>query len=255
MWTRQHLADNLRRLGVMPGDTLFIHSSFKSLGPVDGGAETVVHALEDAVDTEGLILMPSFNLVEWEERAKTWNLDSSPSTVGWLTEYFRLMPDTVRSDHYSHSVAARGRDAARFIDGHGRREGLRSGWDREPWGFTYGLHSPMYRAYARSGVLLMLGVDYVTSTFLHLAEVMIWNRLVELDADVESVGIDRPAAGLFWDRLERLKLGKLGDAGCRLFSIADYVDTVVAEVERNPEPYLPKLSSRMQKLLVVLQSR
>jgi aminoglycoside N3'-acetyltransferase len=249
MWTRQQLADHLRRLGVMPGDTLFTHSSFKSIGPVDGDAETVVNALEDAVGPEGLILMPSFHLIEWDERAKIWNHDSTPSTVGWLTEFFRLMPGTVRSDHYSHSVAARGHGAAQMVEGHLRRQGLRSAWDREPWGFTYGLHSPMYQAYANNGVLLMLGVDYQSSTFLHLAEVMIWNRLLELDDEVEFVGIDRPAAGLFWDGLGRLKSGKLGDADCRLFSIADYVDTIVVEVEKNPQPYLPKLSSRMKKLL------
>lgn len=253
MWTRHQLATHLRQLGVAPGDTLFIHSSFKSLGPVDGGAETIVNALEDAVGSEGLILMPSFNLVQWDERSKVWNLDSSPSTVGWLTEYFRLRPDTVRSDHYSHSVAARGRDATQFIDGHLRREGMRSGWDREPWGFTYGLHSPMFRAYAGDGFLLMVGVDYGTSTFVHLAEVIIWNQLLELDADVESVGIDRPAIGLFWESLGRLTFGTIGDADCRLFSIADYVNAVVAEVSSNPEPYLPKLSFRMQQLLIQLR--
>ena len=249
MWTRRHLADQLHQLGVTAGDTLFIHSSFKSLGPVDGHAETVVNALEDAVGTDGLVLMPSFNLVEWDQRALVWNVDSTPSTVGWLTEYFRLMPDTVRSDHYSHSVAARGCGAAQIIDGHLRGEGLRSPWDREPWGSTYGLHSPMYRAYVRDGSLLMLGVDYVTSTFVHLAEVIIWNRLLELDGEVENIAIDRPAVGRYWDALGRLTFGKLGDADCRRFSIADYVDTVVAEVETNPHPYLREPASRVLQLL------
>ena len=250
MWTRQQLAEHLRQLGVTPGDILFIHSSFKSLGPVEGDAETVINALEDVVESNGLILMPSFHLIEWDERAKIWNHDSTPSTVGWLTEFFRRMPGTVRSDHYSHSVAARGRGAAEIVGGHLRREGLRSGWDREPWGFTYGLHSPMYQAYVRNGSVLMLGVDYETSTFVHLAEVMIWNRLLELDAELESVSIDRPAIGRFWDRLERLTFAKLGDANCRLFAIADYVDTIVTEVETNPQPYLRKPTSRMLQLLV-----
>ncbi len=88
--TREKLAQELRNLGVESGDILFIHSSFKSLGPVDGGAGTVVSALEDAVGPEGLILMPAFNLVEWDKRAKTWNIETTPSTVGWLTEFFRV---------------------------------------------------------------------------------------------------------------------------------------------------------------------
>ena len=107
----------------------------------------------------------------------------------------------------------------------------------------------MYRAYVRNGQLLMLGVDYETSTFVHLAEVMIWNRLLERDAHVESVSIDRSAVGRFWDDLGRLTFGKLGDADCRLFSISEYVDAVVTEVERKPKPYLRSLSARMLQLL------
>ena len=57
------LTCDLRRLGVEAGDILFVHSSFKSLGPVEGGAESVIQALEDALGPEGLLLMPSFNLM------------------------------------------------------------------------------------------------------------------------------------------------------------------------------------------------
>ena len=145
--TRERLVQDLLNLGVESGDILFIHSSFKSLGPVEGGAETVVGALEDAVGPEGLVLMPSFNLVEMDKRAEIWNIETTLSTVGWLTEFFWQMPGTYRSDHYSHSAAARGKGARAFVADHLSREGYRSPWDREPWGKTYGLHSPMYRAY------------------------------------------------------------------------------------------------------------
>ena len=112
------MARELRKLGVEHGDTLFVHSSFKSLGPVDGGVETVIHALEDAVGSEGLILMPSFDLEGGRElRAKNWSISTTRSTVGWITEYFRTMPGTYRSDHYSHSVAARGKGARDFAAG------------------------------------------------------------------------------------------------------------------------------------------
>ena len=111
----RQLVSDLRRLGVCPADTLFIHSSFKSLGPVRGGVATVIDALQGAVGSGGLILMPSFHLIEMTQRPKRWNVASTPSTVGWITEYFRNMEDTVRSDHYSHSVAARGPSAAAFV--------------------------------------------------------------------------------------------------------------------------------------------
>ncbi len=115
-YTCEKLITDFTDLGVEKSDILFIHSSFKSLGDVEGGAGTVVNALENVVGKEGLILMPSFNLLpSREERAYSWDVEKCPSTVGWLTEYFRQMNGTYRSDHYSHSVAARGRDAKAFV--------------------------------------------------------------------------------------------------------------------------------------------
>ena len=124
MWTLPRLVHDLRKLRIHPGDLLFIHSSFKSLGPVLGGVATVVRALERAVGTGGLILMPSFNLVGTLSGRRNWNIARTPSTVGWITEYFRNLPGTVRSDRYSHSVAARGPGAASFIADHRSHCGL-----------------------------------------------------------------------------------------------------------------------------------
>jgi aminoglycoside 3-N-acetyltransferase len=236
--TRETLARDLRALGVAPGDLLFVHSSFKSLGPVEGGAETVVCALEDALGPDGLLLMPSFNLVEHDRRAETWDRRTTPSTTGWLTEYFRRMPGAHRSDHYSHSVAARGKGAEAFVSGHLGREGYRSPWDREPWGRTYGTHSPMHRAYEAGGKILMLGVDYASSTYVHFVEVILWNRALAQDPKARYPYLKRPDLGAFWDRAGDLRRGPVGDADCRLFRIRDYVHALLREVETNPEPYV-----------------
>ena len=42
--TADSLRQDLRNLGISASDTLFIHSSFKSLGPVAGGAGAVIHS-------------------------------------------------------------------------------------------------------------------------------------------------------------------------------------------------------------------
>ena len=238
MCTLQRLVHDLEKLGIDPGDLLFIHSSFKSLGPVDGGVATVVRALERVVGPRGLILMPSFNLVDTLAGRLSFKIESTPSTVGWITEYFRNLPGTVRSDHYSHSVAARGFGAASFVADHRRQDGLVSPWDELPWGRTYGTHSPMYRAYQRGGKLLMLGVDYESSTYSHIAETIVWNRQRKRDPDGPYPHLDRHALGAFWDGLGRMERGLVGAADCRLFDIADYVDTLVTEVEPDPAAYL-----------------
>ncbi len=237
--TRKTLAQDLRNLGAEPGDTLFIHSSFKSLGPVEGAAGAVVSALEGAVGPEGLILMPSFNLVEGrDKRAETWKVETTPSTVGWLTEFFRQMPGTYRSDHYSHSVAARGKGAKDFVADHLSREGDKSPWDREPWGKTYGIHSPMYRAYQADRKILMLGVDYHSSTYVHFVEVLYWSKLLDQNPEAAYPGLDRPLLGAFWDRVGNLNRGLLGNADCRLFRIRQYIHSLLREVENNPNPYV-----------------
>ena len=238
-YTRERLIQDFTDLGIEKGDTLFIHSSFKSLGPVADGAGTVISALEEAVGQDGLILMPSFNLrPSREERVASWDVPTTPSTVGWLTEFFRQMPDTYRSDHYSHAVAARGRDAEAFIADHLSQEGYQSPWDLRPWGKTYGTHSPMFRAYKTDGKLLMMGVDYNTSTYIHLVEVTHWNKRLAQDTQTTFIGLNRPKLGAFWDALGQLRRGKVGNSDCRLFHIKTYVDTLLAEVEGNPDPYL-----------------
>ena len=237
-YTQADLQSHLAALGVEAGDVLFIHSSFKSLGSVAGGAQTVVDALQAAIDPDGLILMPSFHLIERSERARRWDWATTPSTVGWLTEFFRCLPDTYRSDHYSHSVAARGCGAADFVADHLRQEGHTSPWDLAPWGRTYGTHSPMFRAYRRGGKILMLGVDYQTSTYIHLVEVLYWHHLRRTDPQAAYPALDRPCLGEYWDATGPLTRGLVGAAPCRLFAIDVYVDTLLAEVVANPERYL-----------------
>jgi aminoglycoside N3'-acetyltransferase len=238
MHTRESLAADARRLGIEAGDTLLVHSSFKSLGPVEGGAVAVIGALEDVLGPEGLLLMPSFNLVASEKRADTWNLATTPSTVGYLTEYFRTMPGTVRSDHYSHSVAARGKEAAAFVGDHLSLEGFESPWDLAPWGRSYGTQSPLMKAYrCPVGKVLMLGTNYKSSTYCHVVETMFlaWRKSLKDDAAFNY--INREEVFVFWDSLNRQHRGKIADADCRLFGIREFVDTVLAAAKQEPRRF------------------
>jgi aminoglycoside 3-N-acetyltransferase len=240
MHTRASLLADLRTLGVEVGSTLFVHSSLRSVGAIAGGAAAVIAALEDALGQEGLLLLPSFNLVprDKEGRAAGWDCEQTPSTVGWLSEYFRRMPGTARSDHYSHAVAARGRKASTFVADHCSDEGPPSPWDLPPWGKAFGTDLPMFRAWAQGGHLLMLGVDYTSSTYIHFVEVLYWQKLRASAADARFPALKRAELGAFWDRGGHLQRGPVGDARCRLFSLDEYVQTLLAEVEVNPTSYL-----------------
>lgn len=236
--TRQSLAVDLKALDIAEDDLIFVHSSFKSLGEVYGGAESVIGAMEDAVGSEGMIVMPSFNLIGGrDERAARWSVADTSSSVGWITEFFRRMPGTFRSDHYSHSTAARGKGAEGFVADHLSNEGPVTPWDREPWGRTHGRKAPMLKAYARDGHILMLGVNYETSSYCHVVEALHWERQLQKDVSAEFIGLDRPRLGNFWESLERVRRGHVGDSDARCFGIRDYVDTLLDEVERNADAY------------------
>lgn len=221
------LTNDLRLLGVETGDRVFVQSSFRRLGPLENGAQTVVDAIAAAVGWEGLILMPSFHLIEPSRRAEEWNCASSEATTGWLTEFFRRLPGTFRSDHYSHSVAARGAAAAEWVGGMGDDTGMKSPWDRSPWRKTFGDQSPFFRCYKNGAKALMLGTGYDTQTFLHLLEVMDWNRRLERDPQADYRWIDRMAAGAVWESFGEVRSGFVGQALSRLFSIPALIDTLL----------------------------
>ena len=56
-WPVEHIEGDLRSLGVAAGDLLMVHASLRAIGPVDGGAEGVLEALETAVGPGGTLLM------------------------------------------------------------------------------------------------------------------------------------------------------------------------------------------------------
>jgi aminoglycoside N3'-acetyltransferase len=96
----------------------------------------------------------------------------------------------------------------------------------------------MVRAYRDGGKVLMLGVDYASSTYAHLVEVILWNRRLERDPKAGYVYLDRPALGAFWDGTGQPRRGPVASADCRLFGIRDYVDTLVCEVEQDLTAYV-----------------
>jgi len=235
----ESLSGDLVRLGVEKGDMLFVHSSFKSVGKVENGAGTVIEALEDAVGPDGLILMPSFNLKPktLEERIAIWDIDETPSSAGWLTEYFRQLPGTVRSNQFCHSVAAIGKGAGEIVVNESPEAGYDSPWDAPEFPKDFGTYSIMPKAYRAGGKILMLGVDYNSSTFIHYVEVIYWNQRREDMQNARYAWLKRDLLGDYWDQQGKMARTNVGDADCRLFSISEFVDELLVEVKRNPANY------------------
>lgn len=152
MPTRESLASDLRRIGIEPGDKVVVHSSLKSIGKVEGGAETVVAALLDAVGPDGLIAAPTFTY-----HVTRFNPAAEPSVTGAITEAVRHWPDAVRSWHPTHSWAMIGPDAAAIAEGHHLIGGV-------------SFESPLDRIAQAGGKVLLLGVGHAANTTIHVGE-------------------------------------------------------------------------------------
>jgi len=100
----------VKQLGIGPGDIVLVHSSYKSLGGVEGGAAAVIAGFENVIGREGTLVMPTLSQVDFFNSYKTWYMDK-PSDTGYLTEFFRKQLYVYRSNQATHSVAARGKYA------------------------------------------------------------------------------------------------------------------------------------------------
>ncbi len=159
MLTFEKLVEEFRALGVEEGDTLLVHSSYKSLGPVDGGPQTVIRALEAALGTdgEGTLIMPTFNF--GFNKGEPWDVRTTPSKMGVLTELVRTDPRAKRVFHPFYSFAVLGKHAEMLGS-------LR-------YKSAYERNSVFGKLRDLDGKIMVIGLSYTNSmTFFHHIEQM-----------------------------------------------------------------------------------
>lgn len=125
--SKEDIVKAFREAGVNEKDTILIHSSLKSFGYVEGGAMSVIDAAKEAVTEEGTVVFPTLVQRDFANAYKNWDKDKSPSDVGYITEVFRKLPGSYRSDQATHSVAAWGKNALELVSEHtayGPRQGV-----------------------------------------------------------------------------------------------------------------------------------
>ncbi|MEO8695263.1 MAG: AAC(3) family N-acetyltransferase [Acidimicrobiales bacterium] len=255
-WTVEQLAEDIRRLGVTSGDLIMVHASLRSIGPVDGGADGVVDALEAAVGAGGTLLMTlgardDFGWVNDRPESERPALlrDTEPFDClvapadpdnGVLAEVFRTRARTKVNDHPEGRMGASGRLADQLLDD-------------APWDNYYGADSVLHRFVDAGGRVLRLGADLDTLTVLHYAEYLVplptkrrvrRHRLVKgrkhpelrvvacLD-DCDGI-VDYPGGDYFpvilrdYLATDRATTGVVGRATSELIDAADVVDFGVA---------------------------
>ncbi|MCC7261787.1 MAG: AAC(3) family N-acetyltransferase [Candidatus Latescibacteria bacterium] len=148
------LAEQIRNSGINGGDTVLVHSSFKSLGIRD--PEEFILAMLEVLGEYGTLLMPSLSYKQHPPHIHSTN--TTPSCVGFLSEYFRTRAGTVRSQHPTHSVCGVGYKMHELLGTHG--------YDSTPCGH----HSPFNKLFHRGGKILMVGCGLKPNTSMHAIE-------------------------------------------------------------------------------------
>jgi aminoglycoside 3-N-acetyltransferase len=172
--TRADLDAAIRELG-LPGRVVCVHSSLRSFGRLEGGADTFVDAFLDAGCT---LLVPTHSwgfATNHEDGLRparngwdyTMNVakpafpgvystasNSIDRNMGAIPRAVLARPDRVRGDHPLASFAAIGPAAAEVI---GRQRGG-------------SVHGPLRALVDHAGAIVLVGVGLTRMTLLHLAE-------------------------------------------------------------------------------------
>lgn len=148
------LTHDLRAIGLRRGDVILVHSSYRSLG-IDHH-ETLIQALIQTIGRTGTLLLPALSYRQTPPTVH--NTLTTPSCVGFLTEYFRTRLGTQRSLHPTHSVCAIGARVGELLSDHGN--------DTTPCG----TRSPFHKLLHCDGKILMLGCGLRPNTTMHAIE-------------------------------------------------------------------------------------
>lgn len=226
-------------LGVRPGMMLEVHSSLSSFGHVEGGAETVIAALMEAVTGDGSIFMPALRIappseITEEDRAlgitekiRILPPEAPYSGMGTIADRFRARPDVCVGEGVFR-IAAWGKMAAEVKDG-----------------LSYPLK--------KGGKALLLGVDIYKLTAMHYVEDILPgsirrifepknSKVRELYPESEwFIECGRPPVQA-WYAIQRMayergliKDATIGNCKAMFFDIASVVGIYRRELQLHPE--------------------
>jgi len=222
----------LEAVGVPRGGVLMVHSSLSEFGYVEGGPETVIDALLEALGPEGTLAMPTLSF-SWVGRMP-YDRQRTPSRVGAITEAFRRRPGVVRSPHPTHSIAAHGPKAEEIVSLH------------TPDRPVFAAEGAYGKLYELDGGILML-CKLGSNTSLHMAEERVGLLLVDFVGHVVEKGrrrelivrhmpwhanFDRHYEALFERGL--IRAAPLGEGTIHLMRVRDAIDVALENVRRDP---------------------
>lgn len=161
--SESQLVADLKNAGIKSDDTLLVHSSLSKIGFVENGPKTVVDALLKVIGDNGNLLMPNSPnagmQLDYIKKNKVFDVLNAPSKLGIISEYFRKLPNAIRSAHPTEPVSCIGEKSDYFVGEHFGEI------------TPYTQNSPFYKVSEQGGKILYLGVTLDNAgTNLHTLE-------------------------------------------------------------------------------------
>ena len=158
-WTPDRLAGQLRDIGVVPGDRLFVHTGLRKTRIPRSDVPNLFAAYLHVLGPHGALFFPT-HTYSCRGAAECppfhANLRCDPS-IGIWPELARKQPGVIRSASPTHSAAGIGEGAAAILAGHDAA-------------LPVGRNSPLDRLQEVGAKVLLIGCGFESCTLLHLAE-------------------------------------------------------------------------------------
>lgn len=245
MYTKHDLINDLKTLKIDSKGTLMVHASYKSIGDVIGGVDTVLDSLMEYM-SEGLLVLPTHTWRYINSDNQLFDVVNSPTNIGILTECFRKREHVLRSYHPTHSVAAIGKDAFEFIK------------DDHKFDTPCNRGSSYGKLLDRHAEILLIGVDLRRNTYIHGIEE--WLNIedeLRLSKEKQNLKSKLPDGTIIevpsrrhqlksWSEhfykveeilinQKAIKVGKFGDAKVLLCDARRVFDVLKVILEENPK--------------------
>lgn len=235
------LKRRLTDLGLQEDDVLMVHASLRKLGPVIGGAHTVIESICEVIGERGIMSM-----ILGSCEGDIFDARTSPSdpAMGVLAEQFRNYPGVEVNDHPAARFAALGARASSFLNPSPRND-------------YYGKGSVLERFVGSRGKILRLGANPDTTTVTHYAEYLanvspkrrVTRRYITetegemfIDSLDDSMGIQDWPMGDYFARIlldyvasGKCARGSIGNCRAELIDAGNFVEFAVTWMEKNLE--------------------
>ncbi len=126
-FSKEKLVEDLKNIGVKKGDILHLKVSMRAIGKVEGGADTLLQALIEAVGEEGTLVSDAFinvfALPLSNEDSKKIADDKTPSYAGVFANKMIQHPKSFRSKHPIQKFSAIGAKAEEYCTKHNDKTG------------------------------------------------------------------------------------------------------------------------------------